>query len=452
MLRGRATRKKGAALVNALSQHRTCSIHALSKQWAEVNSYYRFLDNDRVTIQSLIARLGIQCGHNVENKSVIAIVDTTEINCQGHIDRLQRKTGLGPISDHRTLGYYLQPIFCLDAQNKMPLGLADVHLWNRMEEPLIDHKKRYITERESNKWYTPVKQAKETSLRDAEHCTFVLDREGDIYEVLEAIPDHKTDVVVRTNHNRIVLHDGVQKRLDSYLKGLPVKGKIIITLQAKKRSGERAEARIRYGQVEIPKPKNGKYLPDTSPTITMSIVEVEEVGSRPDKIHWRIWTSKPVNNLSEAKQIVDIYKSRWHIEELFRIMKTEAFDIESSELEKPQNLFKLGILVMEASVKIAQLKAVRDVESEIKVEAVFTPLEIECLQALDLDLKGSTEKQSNPFNPQSLSWASWIIARLGGWKGYKSQRPPGSITYKRGLERFYDFNEGFQIARLVYKR
>ena len=140
------------------------------------------------------------------------------------------------------------------------------------------------------------------------------------------------------------------------------------------------------------------------------------------------------------------------MEEMFRLMKAEAFDVESSELEKPENLFKLGVLVMEASLMIKQLKAVREEESQIKVDSLFSPEEIECLTALNAELKGTTDKQSNPFNNQSLSWASWIIARIGGWKGYASQRPPGSITYKRGLEKFYDVYEGFQIAKLVYKR
>jgi hypothetical protein len=37
----------------------------------------------------------------------------------------------------------------------------------------------------------------------------------------------------------------------------------------------------------------------------------------------------------------------------------------------------------------------------------------------------------------------WHVARLGGWTGYASERPPGPITFTRGLQRFQ------AIARLL---
>jgi hypothetical protein len=325
-------------------------------------------------------------------------------------------------------------------------------MWNRSTDTLIDHHKRFITDRESNKWYTPVKEARDTVLREADHITFIMDREADIYEVMEALPNRHTDIVIRSNHDRYIFHKENKIKTSHYINNLPRRGQLSIPLQSHKRCGERVVADVRFGSVTIPKTKNTLYLSHTRDEIAMSIIEVKEVSNKPNRIHWKLWTSRPICTLKEAKEIIDIYKSRWHVEEMFRLMKTEAFDIESSELEKPENLFKLGVLVMEASLLIKQLKAVREEESKIRVDSIFTSEEIECLAALDADLKGTTIKQSNPFNNESLSWASWIIARIGGWKGYASQRPPGSITYKRGLERFYDVYEGFQIAKLMYKR
>ena len=63
-------------------------------------------------------------------------------------------------------------------------------------------------------------------------------------------------------------------------------------------------------------------------------------------------------------------------------------------------------------------------------------------------LEGKTEKQKNPHPVAQLSWASWIIARIGGWKGYKSESPPGPITMLRGLKRFQSLLEGYKLAEL----
>jgi hypothetical protein len=48
-----------------------------------------------------------------------------------------------------------------------------------------------------------------------------------------------------------------------------------------------------------------------------------------------------------------------------------------------------------------------------------------------------------------LKWASWIIARLGGWKGYDSKGKPGIIVLKRGLDRFYDIYYGWMLSQDV---
>jgi hypothetical protein len=46
-----------------------------------------------------------------------------------------------------------------------------------------------------------------------------------------------------------------------------------------------------------------------------------------------------------------------------------------------------------------------------------------------------------------LAWASWIIGRLGGWKGYVSQRLPGVITLHEGMTRFYALYQGWLLAK-----
>ena len=79
------------------------------------------------------------------------------------------------------------------------------------------------------------------------------------------------------------------------------------------------------------------------------------------------------------------------------------------------------------------------------IEEVFDQQEQQVLQQVNERLQGKTEKQKNPFPQHRLSWAAWIIARLGGWKGYQSQKPPGPITIKIGLEKFAIYMEAFAL-------
>src|SRR5258708_31117683 len=73
---------------------------------------------------------------------------------------------------------------------------------------------------------------------------------------------------------------------------------------------------------------------------------------------------------------------------------------------------------------------------------VFDPGQIEVLHALQKKLQGRTTKQQNPHPPDSMAWAGWTIARLGGWTGYDSDKSRGPITIPDGLHPFYGIVHG----------
>jgi len=66
---------------------------------------------------------------------------------------------------------------------------------------------------------------------------------------------------------------------------------------------------------------------------------------------------------------------------------------------------------------------------------VFSDDELGTLEALHTQYAGRTLRQQNPHPQRSLAWAAWLIARLGGWDGYPSSRPPGPITLKIGIDK-----------------
>jgi len=56
-----------------------------------------------------------------------------------------------------------------------------------------------------------------------------------------------------------------------------------------------------------------------------------------------------------------------------------------------------------------------------------------------------------PIDKNLLYGAKRIIARLGGWKGYRSQRNPGPITIKRGMDNFTQIFNGWCLALKLYE-
>jgi len=83
---------------------------------------------------------------------------------------------------------------------------------------------------------------------------------------------------------------------------------------------------------------------------------------------------------------------------------------------------------------------------DIPASLVFSKQQQQCLSQIAPTLEGKTQKQQNPNPPASLPWVTWVIARLGGWSAYRSQKPPGMPTLVRGLRRFESIFIGWKTA------
>jgi hypothetical protein len=116
------------------------------------------------------------------------------------------------------------------------------------------------------------------------------------------------------------------------------------------------------------------------------------------------------------------------------VLKKGGVDIEKSQLGTPQKIQKLLIMSLKASVEAIRLTNARAGDHFIPLTEMFAPAEYDVLTTMNKELSGKTEKVTNPHRNDSLAWAAWIIARLGGWHGYESQGPAGPVSMDRGLK------------------
>ncbi|HBX53522.1 MAG TPA: IS4 family transposase [Bacteroidales bacterium] len=430
------------------------SIRKISDDWAEQKAYYRFLNHPKVTEDILIDEAASRLQSLVRDRHLLCIQDTSEVNLTAHDKRITDKSNLGRLDyAHYALGFKIHPAFVIDAYQFTPLGFAEMKLWHRpLDMPRRferNFRRQSIEVKESYKWIEVAQQSK-TVLKEAQTVTFVQDRESDIYELFCLVPDERSHLIVRSSFDRNVTEGGC---LTEQLSKQTCAGKHLIELETDKRvnrAKKTVELEIRYCKLTIKKPtsSNMKGLPLEK---ELYVVEAKEINTKgkDEKIYWRLLTTHKVENYEEALQIIEWYRARWYIEQLFRLLKNKGYQIENTELENGAAIRKICIMMLMAILKIMQMRlAYDDIEGEGQpIEEVFTEEEVDCLKKINEKLRGKTTKQQNQYNPNRTKWATWIIGRLGGWKAYSSQGPPGLIVLRRGLERFSYILEGYLLIK-----
>ena len=327
-------------------------------------------------------------------------------------------------------------------------GLSSASIYNRSWGQKDKYQRNYkslpIEQKESFRW---IENARNTrSLIDKQvKLTIIGDRESDIYDEFAEIADETTNLLVRSRVNRN-LKSGTGK-LHSELEKQSLAGQVKVDLTGNSSRAKRtAEIEVRYCKVEIKAPKNYKGISKSQPMYAVQAREVTAnlpAGQQP--IIWRLLTTHAVESFEQAQQCIEWYKQRWIIEELFRVIKTKGFQIESTQLGNGAAIKKLIAFTLEAALQVMQLKLALDKKQEDKAALIFTDKQIQLLTLLLHKVEGETAKQKNPYRKNTIAWAAWIIARLGSWTGYKSHGPPGYITIKNGYDIFHAQYEIFNM-------
>jgi hypothetical protein len=279
--------------------------------------------------------------------------------------------------------------------------------------------------------------------------TVVADRESDIYEMFDRLPDERTDLLIGACRDRVLAGDAGS--LYQWLPGLPAQGSYTLDLPARTggRSARQARLNVRFGPTRIARPRHCSDK-NASPSVALWAIEVREEGessAQDAPILWRLLSTWPVQDMEQALRCVHWYTGRWHIEQTFRTLKTQGLDVQSCLIEEARRLEKLAVLATSAAVHTMQLTLAREGKSARPASDCFTRREEQLLTEIGPTLEGKTDKQKNPHPVGALAWSAWIVARLGGWKGYASERAPGPITMLRGLQALANIRRGWEIAR-----
>jgi hypothetical protein len=409
----------------------------------------RFLGNDKVTVERIIDSWSDRTVTAVAERHVLAIQDTSAITFEtGRI----RRRDLGALNQGNAHGVLAHVMIAVDADTGACLGPVGGTVWNRTGPVTVPHHDRALNERESRRWVDTLTTARSVLARAA-MVTVVGDREADMYplwvapggfSLAETAPEWPFHILSRVSADRAVVEG---RSLFAVMAALPVALTRTLELPSRQPGAKARTAKvaIRFGCVEIRRPHNemNRALPKTT---RLSVIEVRELDPPPgvEPILWRLATTHAVTDIAKTCEVIGWYKARWIIEQLFRAMKSQGLGLEDSQVETAERLRKLSAIAVKAACLTMQLVQERDGAHGRPASDVFDAEEMATIEALVPTLEGSTARQRNPHPRASLAWASWVMARLGGWNCY--YKPPGPITIGRGLERFQAIHLGKRLV------
>ena len=440
--------KRLNSLLDRMTSTGSSIIHRCCHNVAERTGAYRLIKNERLIMEDIVSKIVEDSARRSTGlEHILCIQDTSEFSFDSHMGRLSSSDPDIGYGTHHTQQYslYAHPTLLIDAFSGMPLGFSSLQIFNH-ERSRQRSKSRLkhelpLEQKESFRWAASAIHTAETFPSEIRK-TFIGDRENDIYEVMCLTLQAGCEFLIRSTHDRKV-GDELQM-LSDYMDSLPVMRQYDLSLRGHRgRTARTAKMKVKYSKVSLHKSvRVPKHMPDRLECWCICAIEDEStVPPGEEPVEWRLLTSHKVENQEDAMQCIEWYKCRWFIEELFRICKSKGFRMESAQLEDGASLKKLMVLTLFAALRCMALKRAYDeADEKVPCNQVFDSDEIKVLHVEMKRIHDCSPRAmdgNNPFRENSLPWAAWIIARMGGWSGYpKSHGQPGYITMKTGWDLF----------------
>jgi hypothetical protein len=442
--------KRFRTFLGQLSERIGGSIPFACQDWASTKAAYRFLSNERVSEEKILAghfactreRFCTACGG-----PVLVLHDTTEF-----IYRREETGAIGIVSKqqtrydtrpryHTTCGVLMHSSLVV-TQEGLPLGLAAVKFWTRDKFHGANALKRRINptrvpieKKESYRWLENLRQST-ALLAEPERIIHVGDRESDIYELFCTARDARTHFLLRTCVDRLA-GEGDHTIADE-MREVRVQGLHRVEVRNKKGEVSEAVLELRYRRIRVLPPiGKQKMYPELNLTVLHATERNPPKGR--DRIDWKLITDLPVHSRKDAVEKLRWYAMRWKIETFHKILKS-GFKAEEVRLRAAERIVNLIAILCILSWRIFWMTMVSRTTPVAPPELAFTPTEMYLLDQLVRD----TSRQLSPKPTLSLYLTK--LAQLGGYLARAKDPPPGNTVMWRGLTRLTDIQLGFLLG------
>jgi hypothetical protein len=440
-------------IADQIARQPDASLPKIAGSEIELEALYRFLNNAGVEFedvlephQRLTARRAVEAGE------VVVVHDTTAFQfC--HADPRE----LGYLQTGKT-GFYghFSLVVTADGERR-PLGVSATRTIFRRQKRKADWSRkirawetRTWEDRESKRWDEGITKSEEL-LAGCSKRIHVADREADSYALLARLGELSAGFVLRVRNDRKARSADEDEPEWSSLKDLATSAEsclereVALSARRKKSAPDAARrfpqrkrrmAKLQFAasHIELCRPR---YLgPELPARLSVNVVRVWETDA-PDQepVEWLLMTSEPVETPEQVARVVDLYRTRWVIEEYFKALKTGCI-YEERQLESRHALLNALALFLPVACHLLWLRSRAHHAPDSPATEVLTRRQIVVLRTVSKRKLGA-----DPTAREVLL----AIAALGGH--LKNNGDPGWETLRHGLERLLDFEVGWVAAR-----
>jgi hypothetical protein len=429
----------------------TESFPTIFSEESELEAFYRFLRNPSVSFEKIIQpHYARSCSRVSESKDVLLIHDTS--NIQFH---RKKHTDLGMLNGSRK-GSVFQVGFpahfsmaVAGVSNPQPLGIIQVTPLRRLKLrkiPRAQYVRRKREERdcESSKWINSIRECRRR-FGDAVNFINVMDREADYYSLMSTLVTGKERFVIRVSQmGRLAEVDNKKTTVAKVVStGELVCEREVCLSERRIARGDRGRKRnpprlsrmaklsITTTSISIRRSENASAK-DYPNILTLNVVHAFEINPPPGEkpVDWKLYTTEPINDVSQVLRVVDIYRARWIIEEFFKALKTGC-SYEDRQLETFKTAMNALALMIPIAWQMLQLRYNSRTENSTGTEFIFTPIQIAILRSIS---KGKLTE---------LATAKELLISVAALGGHiKNNGDPGWLVLYRGMRELHSIERG----------
>lgn len=424
---------------NMIELHPNRDFPQIFSRPAELEAFYRLIHNPRLDFDSLIGPVRKDTLKNLKqiDTDFLVLHDTTEVQPL-KAESIEAFKEDGKFFAHLSL----LTTFSTPQQS---LGVLDASLFtlNNYESEFIY---KDFSANQHDCWWDHVVHVNSLLPDQGIRAIHVMDRAGDASKIWAQLCETKCRFVIRLFKNRKAQLREENGKLFDLIREAPVKAERTLLLKERKssaapRSKKRfPDRKTRQAHLKIAAEKLNIYKADrhyhsTKESLPVHIVRVFEQREK-DPVEWILLTTEPIDTAEDILRIVDIYKSRWFIEDFFKGLKSGC-RLEERQFTDETSWYRLFFFLLPIVNQILNIRTVlRGADQGSFSVPILTQSQMKILKYLG-------NQSGREVNTLRQSYQE--IAHLGGH--IKSNGPPGWKVLIRGYMDLLQLEKGWKMAQ-----